>query len=144
MNKSLKIGLGLVVAIYLMAMPFTRKIILVILPLGRGWDDFAFMILLVVGLLYWAGKGWVDWNKTKTFRKIDRHRNTRVKQVAWVALSIIASLFVPGYLYDLGNLLMYGKEFDPFPAFITTVVTLTAAIGGWNIISYFDRKESKK
>jgi hypothetical protein len=144
MNKTLSIFLGLVIGAFLLYQPITRSIIKFLLPMGSGWDDLIEIALIIGAVCYGVGWGWIRWNKTKTFRKIDRNRNLRVKQVAWVAGMAIVSLIVsPSTLGSVGNFIMYGYPVDLL-VYLTLAIILILTIGGWKAISFYDRRRSNK
>ena len=51
MSNWAKIIWGLLIAALLLVTPFTRQIILIILPLGSGIDDLLFFVFLTLALL---------------------------------------------------------------------------------------------
>lgn len=144
-NKRLLTALAVVAAIgYMLWNPVTRPIIKFLLPLGSGWDDLL-EIVLWVGLLGLLGYNtYVGWNKKKTFREIDRNRNTKVKQMTWVFLALIGSMiFIPGFADTAKRAVFYGKPVD-LTFWITLMVVTAVTVIGWQIISYIDRRRSKK
>jgi membrane protease YdiL (CAAX protease family) len=132
--------IGLALFAFGMWHPLTRKIILVILPLGRGFDDLLFILALICLVIFGSAKGWIKWNKMKTFRKVDRDRNTRVKQSAWLVLTMLFVVFSP-FTQSVWPMILYGRSPDP-SIWITLLITLVAVIGGWRLISFLDRRKS--
>lgn len=65
MRLSTKIMLGAGITALLLFVPLTRMAILFILPLGKGVDDLAFLILLGVFLIVAFYKGWIRIPKAK-------------------------------------------------------------------------------
>ena len=61
---------------FLLWHPVTRRIIIIILPLGRGIDDLIFWILLIIlGFLAFV-KGWISIPKIKHFiNQIQKEEN---------------------------------------------------------------------
>lgn len=76
MTTLTKILVVIGVVLALLWHPFTRRIVLVILPLGRGVDDLLFWMLLVAFALMAFVKGWVSIPKIKQFFiNIEREEN---------------------------------------------------------------------
>lgn len=70
-----KVVLVLLVLALLLRNPVTRAIILFILPLGRGVDDFLFVALLVIALTIAFIKGWISlpsWFKETKHEKLEK------------------------------------------------------------------------
>lgn len=67
MKTLTKILLIVGVLTFLLWHPVTRRIVLIILPLGKGWDDLLFWVLLVIFALVAFVKGWVSLPKIKRF-----------------------------------------------------------------------------
>lgn len=64
------------ITLFLVWHPVTRKIIFIILPLGRGGDDLIFWVLLVLLFIVAFVKGWINIPKIKNlFIKIEREEN---------------------------------------------------------------------
>jgi hypothetical protein len=128
---------GVAIAFWL---PFTRRIILFILPLGTGIDDLVVWVCIIGLAVYGIAKGWIKFEKHKTFQRIDRDKNTKVKQAAWaIIVFVIGLLLAPG----LGDNLLYGDPLD-----VDTIAILSAAailvIVGWQVISYIDKRNITK
>jgi hypothetical protein len=130
---------GAVATAFFVWHPLTRRIIIWLLPLGRGIDDLIALILIVVALWFGGRSWWINWNKTKAFRRIDRDKNLKVKQVALVTLAGIAALFVPGFTDCAMRTLLYGKAPDP-TMLVTLGATLIVMMAGWNLLSYLDKR----
>lgn len=71
-----KIIIVLSILLFLIWHPFTRKVIFIILPLGKGWDDLLFWIVLVILIFISFVKGWVKLPKIKKyFEKLQEEEN---------------------------------------------------------------------
>jgi hypothetical protein len=139
MKKEYRFAIIALIALFLFWHPLTRKIIFVILPLGRGLDDLIAVILLV-GLILWGSRRWwIEWNKTKAFRKIDRDRNIRVKQATLVVIIFMALVLTQ--CSSMQDVILFGK---PASSELITVSLISSAVIviGWNVISFFDRRRS--
>lgn len=76
MTTLTKLALILGIAWLLFLHPASRRAIYFILPLGRGWDDVVFWVLLVAFGLVAFVKGWISLPKIKTFiSRIEREEN---------------------------------------------------------------------
>ena len=63
-------------AVILLWHPLTRRIVMVILRLGKGIDDILFWVLLATFILVAFVKGWVSIPKIKRFfNKLEREEN---------------------------------------------------------------------
>lgn len=67
MTNLTKVMLVIGVGVILLWHPVTRRIILLILPLGRGVDDLLFWLLLAAFCMLAFVKGWVSIPKIKQF-----------------------------------------------------------------------------
>lgn len=72
MKLSNKIGLLFVLLVLLFWNPFTRKVIIFILPLGRGIDDLVFWIFLVLFLIWAFVKSFIS--VPKILKRIDKEK----------------------------------------------------------------------
>lgn len=70
MTTLTKVFIVTLILAVLMAHPLTRRIALIILPLGRGFDDILFWIFFVIFILVAFVKGWVS--LPKFISKIER------------------------------------------------------------------------
>ena len=73
MTTLTKILIFVGVLAFLLWHPVTRRVIVFILPLGKGVDDLIFWALLIVFVLIAFIKGWVNIPKIKKFfNKLER------------------------------------------------------------------------
>lgn len=143
MSNTWKWIIGLGVGAFLLAHPFTRQIVKLILPLGSGWDDLVELALIIAFGYLVISRGWIKWEKLQTFRSIDRDKNTRVKQVAWVTLAIGGACLYPGFVNAITGLVMFARPIID-PSYIVVLVTvLILVVVGWNVISFIDKRSTK-
>lgn len=78
MTTLTKIIIAFLILFGLIAHPVTRRLIFIILPLGRGWDDLLFWIALIGLITVLFIKGWVNLPKLPKFlSKIDQEEHQK-------------------------------------------------------------------
>jgi len=141
-----RIGIGLGVSALMMLHPVGRSIILFILPLGNGVDDFIAIALVILFIIYMISRSWIKWNKSNTSKFLVRHKNLRIMQIVIAVTSLVFILVNPATSRPLDNWFFYGKGFDALnPDFIIPFVTsIVLAVASWFIIGYIDKKGKLK
>lgn len=141
-----RIGIGLGIGALMMLHPLGRKIILFLLPLGKGWDDFVAIFLIIAFLIWLGATSWTRWNKMKSMRAVNAYPNTRLKQAVLATLCIIAFFVYPTTGRAIGNAILFSKSSElSSPEFIIpTAIIAIVIVAGWNIISYIDKRNFKQ
>lgn len=67
MKTWLKVLLVLMGLTVLLGIPATRKLLFVALPLGFGWDDFAFWVVFILTFIFLSVKGIISWPRIRRF-----------------------------------------------------------------------------
>jgi hypothetical protein len=114
--------------LFAFANPFTRAIILWLLPLGHGVDDLIEVVALVV-LACMLGSYWYrryDF-KHKFFEVNDQ--GIKARQVAWV-MATIAIAFISPLGAEFRRVILYGNSLD-ISAYIFLAVTFGIVCLGW-------------
>lgn len=110
MDKRTKWILGLLVTAFLFANPITRRIILWILPLGRGVDDLiVWLALLIAGGIYLVTK-WEQINVKQKIQDLGKKENLKSLQITLTIAGVLVSLAIP---YVRNEFLDWFFESDP-------------------------------
>lgn len=137
-----KVGIGLGIATLLMLFPLTRRIIILILPLGRGIDDLIFMIVFVGAVLVWGGRWYMAWKARQDVRKVNRNPKLR----AWVisAIIVIVALTVAPTGVPIQNFFLMSRPItDPsFPIWLAVEIAVVAIT--WLILGRSSKKGKQK
>ena len=136
--KNILIGFGIAVALLLH--PLSRRIILFILPLGRGIDDLIFWIVAFVFIILLIARGWAKWNViADVFRFL--YADDKIKQSIMIALGILIMSFTPAGTY-IYRWFFLGETFEVVNPgfFIPVIVSILVVIFGKKILEKFNRK----
>ena len=139
-NKWLKWIIGLAVVAFLFANPITRRIILFLLPLGRGVDDFIELLAILTLIGVALARGWIQFNPVKFVRKLNQKTSVRVKQAFLTAVLAVSLFLIPYTGNQIWDLLLFGKSISDPTFFVILGVDIVVLILGWNILSWRYKK----
>jgi len=139
-NKWLKWIIGLAVVAFLFANPITRRIILFLLPLGRGVDDFIELLAILTLIGVALARGWIRFNPVKFVRKLNQKTSVRVKQAFLTAVLAVSLFLIPYTGNQIWDLLLFGKSISDPTFFVILGVDIVVLILGWNILSWRYKK----
>lgn len=112
MKKQYKWIIGLLVTAFLFANPLTRRIVLWILPLGKGVDDFlVWAALFVAGLIFLFTK-WEEINFKQKIADLQKKENRKSLQITLTVIGLIIALAIPAVRDELWQWFFFGDPID--------------------------------
>lgn len=135
------IGIGLAILFVMLGWPPTRALIVFILPLGRGVDDFLFWVVAAGAGIVWGGQWWTKWKAREDVRRVNKNKNRKVLYWTLTSIVLIMSLIIPPTGTPLQNWFLMGKPIqDPITFGIWLAVEGLAVLFIWLLLGRKERK----
>lgn len=114
--------------------PPTRAIIRVILPLGRGLDDFIVLAAMALGLIVWGARSWNSWKAKRDVAHLNKKANWKLRASVFTGIVLAVWFILPPTNMVLRNF-MLGKPITDSFALIMSGVYAFGLFVVWLILS---------
>lgn len=118
----------LAVVVFVFANPITRAVVLFLLPLGSGVDDFIEVIAIIALVVLLFAKGWAQFDPGPLVREMIASEKFKDAVLLIVAVTVV--FLIPYTGSRLWNLILYGVPIvDQLFYAILVIAAMVVAIG---------------
>lgn len=134
MTKLVRLIVAFAIVGFLFANPITRSIIIFLLPLGSGIDDFVEAIAIIGLLVLLIANGWLRFDIGEVIQPMLAF--SRVRELVLAAL-VIAALFIMPFTGNLlWGLLLYGIPIVDPAFYLILGIAVVLVVLGWAIFKW--------